>query len=132
MPDYKTTIRIAPGHDSRDEGGGVRALVIIFDLQGPRARVSWGIDTGWVQRPVLTTELQPDTQIRGDRPGVDSDAVLEFPQPLIVSIVDPTAHPGEPDIAVHDYEWYLMEALFSGGAPAVFSILRTIHDVYLV
>lgn len=98
MPNYETTIRIAPGHDSRDEGGGVTALGIIFDLQSPRARVSWGINTGWVQRPVLTAELQPGAQIRGDRPGVDSEAVLEFPQPLIVSIVDPAAHPGEADI----------------------------------
>jgi len=37
---------------------------------------------------------------------------------LVVSIVDPSNHPGEPDIAAPDYERYLLEALFTGGAPA--------------
>lgn len=132
VTDYETSIRVEPGYDHRDEGGDVVPLGIIFDLVGPRVRVSWGISTGWVQRPVLTDTLRPGAQVRGNRPGVDPMVEIPFPRPMVVSIVDPSAHPGEPDLAAPDYERYLLEALFAGGAPAVFSILRTIHDVYVV
>ncbi|WP_413318301.1 hypothetical protein AA0Z99_00115 [Agrococcus sp. 1P02AA] len=127
---YKTSIRVEPGYDLRDEGGQVVPLGVVFDLKGPRARISWGIDTGWVQRPVLSDRLHTGAQLRGDRPGADPLANIRFPRSLIVSIVDPSAHPGESDIAAPGYEEYLLEALFAGGAPAVFSILRTIHDVH--
>lgn len=131
MTSYTTSIRVDPGFDHRDQGGGVTALGVIFDLQGPRVRVSWAIDTGWVQRPVLTDELRPGEQVRGTRPGVDPLVDIAFPRPLTVSIVDPDTSGSKPDIPAPDYERYLLEALFAGGAPAVFSILRTIHDVYV-
>jgi|GEM_PF-2838145 len=71
MVEYETSVRVEPGYDRRDEGGDVIPLGIIFDLNGPRVRVSWGISTGWVRRPVLTATLRRGAQLRGERPGVD-------------------------------------------------------------
>ena len=54
-----------------------------------------------------------------------------IPRPFIVSIVDAGADPGEMDEAAEGIEWYLMDGLFAGGTPAVFSILRAIYDIHI-
>lgn len=131
---FLTNLLIEPGYDHRDEiGGGVRPLGLIFELVGPSASVKWGIDTGWVHRPVVTATLKPGPQDRHHRPGVDHQLTQGFPQPLTVSFVDADADTGsaEADRAVPDYEWYLMETLFTGGAPAVFEVLRNIYDTHV-
>lgn len=132
--DRTATIRIAPGHDRRDEPNGQAIpLGIVFELEGPEGRVAWSINSGWVHRPVLTDRLQDGPQERGSQPGVDHALAHGFPQSMTVFAIHAGANSIDEGRWLEEYDKEsLLDALTSDGSAAVFSQLAEVYRTHLM
>jgi hypothetical protein len=81
MTDFETRIEFLPGYDYRtgapvvDPNRGAHGMEIRFSLIGPLGAISWKLQTGWMERP-LVGHLHPYSG-RRDKPGIDG-ALLEY------------------------------------------------------
>lgn len=128
MDELFGVLRVAPGSDERDEPGGECVpLGLVFELLGPGAGLRWSINTGWMRRPVLTEQLTAGRQVRASHPGVDRRLESAFPQALPVRVFQPHHDDAADGRMVDGYAPLLFDALFDGGPPAVFAILRELY-----
>lgn len=139
LTEFETSIQFDPGHDDRDDigpdddlqEGRALGLGIIFKVIGRAGVLSWGINTGWFHRPVLTDRLVRGPQQRAEKPGVDRAfrmSIEAFPNPLFPSAWTPTK---SWNIEREDIRDSLMDALTSGGEKAVFEEMKAVFREHL-
>lgn len=127
-----TTIRMIPCDDARDEPAGrVLPFGIAFDFEGPAGRVTWALNTGWVERPVQTKELHLGRQQRSDKPGVDATLARDFPKSMDVHILPAGAVELEDGWSIDTLSEELLRTLVREGQEAVFDTLRRLYDEHL-
>lgn len=140
LSEFETSIQFDPGHDYRDDIGPdddleeARALGlgIIFKVIGSAGVLSWGINTGWFHRPVLTDRLVRGPQQRARNPGVDRAlrmSIEAYPHPLFPRAWTPTKSWNIESERIRDS---LMDALTSGGETAVFEKMKDVFREHLV
>jgi len=127
-----TTVRVIACRDSRDQPAGeVTPFGVAFDLEGPAGRVNWSLNTGWVDRPVITERLQTGVQERSDRPGVDPLLAREFPKPIDVHVMPAGAVEVEDGWPVRGMADELLRTMVRDGQEAVFAILKSVYNDHL-
>lgn len=127
-----TTVRAIACIDDRDElTGKAIPFGIAFDFEGPGGRVTWSLNTGWVDRPVQTNELRLGKQQRSDKPGVDATRARDFPKPMDVHILPAGAVDPDDGWSIDTHSEELLRTLVRDGQEAVFDTLRRLYDEHL-
>jgi hypothetical protein len=75
MTEFEKRVEVFPGYDHRDDPRDTRGahnLSIRFTIIGPLGAITWDLNTGWMERPLLGAyQANAGQQRRSDTPGAD-------------------------------------------------------------